>query len=103
MPDLRIDPWPQMVADKHSQCPKPDCHSPFHFYFIDVTVDVDEIDTNQVNTCKLIYCTSTNNIKIKASQLTDSKSLCRSVNVNDVSTHLYGLISFKRFVMGSCM
>ena len=73
MPDLRIDPWPQMVADKHSQFPKPDCHSPFHFYSIDVTVDVDEIDTNQVNTCKLIYCTSTNNIKIFLQKLVNSQ------------------------------
>lgn len=73
MPDLRIDPWPQIVADKHSQCPKPDCHSPFHFYFIDVTVDVDEIDTNQVNTSKLIYCTSTNNIKIFLQKLVNSQ------------------------------
>lgn len=73
MPDLRIDPWPQIVADKHSQYPKPDCHSPFHFYFIDVTVDVDEIDTNQVNTCKLIYCTSTNNIKIFLQKLVNSQ------------------------------
>ena len=73
MPDLRIDPWPQMVADKHSHSLKPDCHSPFHFYFIDVTVDVDEIDTNQVNTSKLIYCTSTNNIKIFLQNLVNSQ------------------------------